>query len=659
MINNQKIKRSGMSKFLRFIAWSALTLISIVIIIPVAAFLYFDPNEYKQEISQLITQKSGLPLEIHGTIEMKYFPWLGLSVQNVSMAQPQKFGSGDFVSIASLDFKLPVRELLERQFIIETLTLKGLSINLIQNKDGTSNWETASEQFKQKSNAKPQEKVADNTIDNSPKENPKKKLTFAIKQFDITDGTLSYLDKAQSETFTVNNLQLKGKQGEKENDFPLQGKLNLRQVDNKLKQTLLEGSVNVDGQIHIGENLSALFDTKLAITMPQNKAGFNNIDASLQFDLKPNKTILIDKMHAKIGDNDINGKITIPADKHSPINFHVNIKDLNLDKISASPAPKAENKAKPSASNTQPSMNAAAQPSSKNSSSRALLGDISIDKLTYQKIVLTNVKANISKTNDLVNVNPLRANVFQGTLVTQISKALNNPTSPVTLKGDLNNIQIQPLLVALKDEKRLSGTASVNFNLIQKQDLEGVVKVGIKNGVIDGIDVKYYLSVAQSLVSKNKTPLDDTKQTKFGDLSATLKIHDQMIDNNDLAISAPDFRAKGEGSIWLGSKTIEYKLQAFRIHSDNQEHPNDYPLAIRIKGNFDHPKVEPDVDIYLKKALEQEVKKQLGKQVEKNIGKILGNPTESQSGEATDNELQQKIEEKLNKGLKKLFKKKD
>ncbi len=653
-----KSKSSGAGKFFRFISWTVLTLVSVAIIIPVGIFLYFDPNDYKEELSRFITEKSGLPLEIHGAIEMKYFPWLGLSVQNVTMAQPANFGTGDFIKIDSLDFKLPVRELLEKQFIVETLTLKGLKANLVQNKDGSSNWEAASEQVKQKNKPVNQVQTKESKSSLTDDNKPKKKLTFALKQFDITDGAITFTDKAQGETYSIDDLQLKGKQGDKTDNYPLEGKLNLKQIDNAHKQTLMEGKVKIDGHVTLAENISALFDTDIALTLPQGKAGIKNIDATLQVNFKPNKTILLDKMHVKAGDHQVEGKVTIPGDKLSPITFILKMNTLNLDKLKEKSTTTAQGESTKVAA--KPQQSAPPPKASSKNSSRALNGEIAIDKLIHDKIEITHVKALIAKNNNTVRINPLTASLFQGTLTAQITKELNS-AAPMLMKGDLNNIQIQPLLIALKDEKRLSGTASVNFNLAQNSDVNGVVKVGIKNGTLEGIDVKYYLSLAQSLVNKDKSPLEDSKQTKFGDLTATLNIHDNMVDNNDLAISAPDFKAKGEGSIWLGSKTIEYKMQAWRVHSDNQEHPNDYPLAIRIKGNLQHPKVEPDVDLYLKKGLEQEIKKQLGKQVEKNLGKILGggSSTNPETGETTENnELQQKLEEKLNKGLNKLFKKK-
>ncbi len=92
--------------------------------------------------------------------------------------------------------------------------------------------------------------------------------------------------------------------------------------------------------------------------------------------------------------------------------------------------------------------------------------------------------------------------MYQGNLSAQITKDMNNAQAPALIQGDLNHIQIQSLLEALKNEKRLSGTADINFNLAQNNDTNGVVKVGIKNGTLEGFDIKYYLSLPQSLVSK-------------------------------------------------------------------------------------------------------------------------------------------------------------
>ncbi len=657
MANLATSTAKGTGKFVRFLFWTVLSLISLGAMVVVGVFLYFDPNDYKEEISHYITQKSGLPLEIHGNINMTYFPSLGLSVQNVTMTQPATFGEGNFIEIKSLDFKMPLREIFDKQFIVETLTLKGVQIHLIQKKDGATNWDSASSQVKQKSSSSTQSDKKETLDATHTPSSPRKKLTLALKQFDISDGVITFENREKGEVYTLSELTLKGKESDAAKTYPLHGKFKLKQYNALLKKEFMNGQINIDGKFGLSGNLNAAFNVSADLTLPQNEPGLKDITAKSMVTLKPNKTLLLEDIQVKVGENDIKGNVTIPAGT-APINFTLNLKELNLDKFSGKIPKQSKVSGEAKLVKTQYIQPA---PTNKKSNGRVLSGDITIDKLTHERIVLTNVKAKVNKSGDIVKINPLTASLFEGTLKAQITKELNNPAKPTLIQGDVTDIQIQPLLITLKNEKRISGTGSFNFNLMQHNDVNGIVKVGIKNGVIEGLDVKYYLSVAQSLVSKDKTPIEDTKQTKFGELTATLKLHDQMIDNNDLSIIAPDFKANGEGSVWLGSKTIEYKLQAYKVHSDNQTRPDDYPLAIRIKGSLDHPKIQPDVDVYIKKALEQELQKQLGKQLEKNIGKVLGVPSNDQQNSegAQNNELQQKLEDKLNRGLKKLFKKKE
>jgi hypothetical protein len=181
--------------------------------------------------------------------------------------------------------------------------------------------------------------------------------------------------------------------------------------------------------------------------------------------------------------------------------------------------------------------------------------------------------------------------------------------------------------------------------------------------------------MAQALLNKEENKQADTQKTPFGDLTATLNIHDNIIDNNDLKIASSDFIAEGQGSVDINQKTIEYKIKAFRQYADNQQHPNAYPLALRIKGSLRHPKVEPDLDLYIKLATERELRKraekELSKQLDKHLGKLLGkdNTTTTQettTGEvnaatqpSTEDVIKDKLQKKLNKGLNKLFKKHD
>ena len=46
---------------------------------------FIDPNDYKQDIAQLVHDKSGLILSIDGPIGWSIFPWVGLSLEDVTV----------------------------------------------------------------------------------------------------------------------------------------------------------------------------------------------------------------------------------------------------------------------------------------------------------------------------------------------------------------------------------------------------------------------------------------------------------------------------------------------------------------------------------------------------------------------------------------------
>ncbi|MBI2790663.1 MAG: AsmA family protein [Gammaproteobacteria bacterium] len=671
-MNTQSTKKtSSMNRLLKGFIGLFLFVLSLVIVIPIGAFIFFNPSDYKTQVSEFITEKSGLPLEIKGDIKMRYFPWLGIHVEDVRLQQAQEFGKGDFISIETLEFKIPVSELFNRQLIVETLSIKGLNIQLIKTKTGASNWDYFSKQMKQKPSSSTHVATDRPNKTNSVEKPTKneKKLSFALNHFEVLDAHLTLDDQEKQETISLSKLEFIG-DAKLPKVIPVQGKFDLEQISSKTKSTHLAGHSDFKGTITVDKNLLANLDSTISLTFPENPSSWKKANVDLNINIDSTNNITLNNIRLHIGDLEVQGASTIPLN-NNPITFNLKMNKLNVDQLmqqntsekkevaQTAPAPATSSQIPVSTSNTT---------SASVNKSRAIHGEILIDKMIAKNLTLDNVKAIVKVDNSIIKIAPLTASLYQGNISVNVTKDIVNESAPTILQGTLSNVQIQPLLTDLNQEHRLTGSADVDFNLSKANQLTGITKVKIKNGTIRGIDVRYYLSVAQNLFNKDKNTLPDNKTTSFGDLSATLHIHDDMIDNNDLSIQSSDFKANGEGSVYLISKTIEYKIQAWRQYKDNKEHPNDYPLAIRIKGSLDHPKIEPDLDVYLKKSVEQEVKKELNKQIEKNIGKILGggadkSPQEGQTqGQETDksvqDQLQDKIEDKIDKGLKKLFKKK-
>lgn len=642
----------SISRIFRWLFSFFLLLVGLAIVVPIAAYFFFDPNHFKTEITNYINTKTGLPLEIHGKISMQVFPWVGLNVHQVDLAQPSSFGQGKMIEVDEMGLKMPFNELMQRHLLIESLTIKGLTVRAIKNKDGSTNWEYYSKQVKGKQSEQPKKISSTHTT-----EAPSQKLRFDLLQFSLKDADVSFEDRQAGETFVIEKLQLDGKQGDTAGNYPINGELTVK-AKGITTQGEFKGTVK-----EANKQFFADLQTNLSLDMPQNPANFRSGTVSTHINANFAKAITLRKLAVKVGQVEMNGQCQIPLDQKQAITFSADINKLDLDAlkgISKQPTTQVAT----TAAKTVPVKQAPISQSKP--SLQVIQGKVTIKKVLANNLTLENVSTNVKKDATTLILRDVQADLYQGKLLTTVTKSLQNPQAPVALQGKLTQIALAPLLKDLKQEAHVSGTSNVDFNLThqEKAGLNGTLKLQVADGVIEGIDVKYYLSVAQALLKKTQTKETDSKRTPFGALSATLLFNNHVMDNNDLSITSPDFTAKGEGSINLNSQTIAYKIQALKAYHDDKDHTKAYPLALRIKGSISHPKVEPDFDVYLKKLMEQEMKGELNKQLDKQLGKLLGTPKDADPNAPADAQpsledaAKKKLEEKLQKGLNRLFKKK-
>lgn len=629
-------KKTPSRFFLRLTLWLIGLLLALTLIVPLSAVFFLDPNDYRPQISAFLTEKTGIPIEIEGKIKLKLFPWIGLKVENTTLNQAPEFGKGKFIRIKELDLQFPVRQLLQRHLQIETLKLKGVSINYIKKSNGKTNADYFNAQAQEQKN---------HSQKTTTSESSSKKLTFHIANVDIEDAKIRYQDQAKNQTITLSNVQLKVENPKHLDNFPIKAQFDFSY---KTKNTAaITGNGNIQGKFRPSkENLMANIQTSFSVQQADSLWKEAKIRALV--DANP-QMITVKNIDLKTLNTLLTGQCQIPMDKKLPVEFQLNANEINLDALF-----KPSNTTAPAAPSSIPSESKSTAAAKE---TRVVKGNIAIGKLQAKKLHLQNIKTNLVLKNERVVLHPLSANLYDGKLNAQVHYPLN--AIPGSFQGKISGIQLQPLLKDLGHQIPLSGVADFDFNLMQTNLIpQGSIKCTIKNGVIHGADVKYYLNKVQAKLKKEKLTLPDTQQTPFSSLTATLFTHDNMIDNNDLLILSPDFRVNGVGSVNLNDDTLAYKLQAWRQYPDGTEHPNAYPLAIRLKGSLQHPRVEPDFDLYLKTVFEKEMKERLNinKHLEKGLDKLLGGKTEESSESASkENDIQHKLEHEIGKGLKKLF----
>ncbi|WP_454696375.1 AsmA family protein [Achromobacter aegrifaciens] len=124
--------------------WFKRILIGLVVLVVVAVvglaifLLTFDPNAYKYKLEELVQQRYQRTLTIDGEIELSLFPRIGLSVQGVSLSEPDS--PEIFASIDSTRLAVAVWPLLSNSFVVDHVAITGFKARVVRDKQGQFNF---------------------------------------------------------------------------------------------------------------------------------------------------------------------------------------------------------------------------------------------------------------------------------------------------------------------------------------------------------------------------------------------------------------------------------------------------------------------------------------------------------------------------------------
>jgi AsmA protein len=186
------------------------------------------------------------------------------------------------------------------------------------------------------------------------------------------------------------------------------------------------------------------------------------------------------------------------------------------------------------------------------------------------------------------------------------------------------------------DTKRLSGKGNVvakltangrNSDALMKT-LDGTVSMNLADGAVEGVDLWYAISQAQSLIQKRQLAGGtNSGRTAFDTFKASAALADGVATTDDLAIASQLLRVTGKGTSNLSTQAIDYQVTATVLKAPPGAGGDAAGLVlaaipVKITGTFDEPKVVPDIQGIAKARVKQEVEKQKDKLEEKVREKV-------------------------------------
>ena len=129
------------TRILRYTAFGILTLVLAGLITVSYLVLTFEPDDYRDELIDLVEEKTGRAFSIGGSLELHLDPpLLGFEVHDIAFDNPPGFGQEPMLTAKRIEAYLQVIPFLLGKLRINSVRLDGLQLRLRRKSSGHTNW---------------------------------------------------------------------------------------------------------------------------------------------------------------------------------------------------------------------------------------------------------------------------------------------------------------------------------------------------------------------------------------------------------------------------------------------------------------------------------------------------------------------------------------
>lgn len=667
-----------------------LTLVGVVAVLLVVATLVLpmvvDPNDYKDEISAAVSNKTGRELTIGGEIKWTVFPSIGLELSDVSLGNPEGFGEQPMLDIGEAGISVKFLPLLKRQVEVGEVSLNDVSINLSRRADGKNNWDDLSgargsdkvtspeagrgmDSFVvsgiQISNAK----VTLNDVDQTTelKRFDLKATNIELgKPFNLKGGFSMSLSEQQlagdvefgglvrsaagGKRFGIDGLELsfKGNQGSAADAVTLDLTITTNaDIDLSKDQAVLSGftlrlydlAVNGDltvssltngakfaGQLDVAEFNPKTLMKDLGLEVPEtmDEKALTRLQAEMEFTGTGNSADM-QNLTVRFDESTFNGNLRLVNFDLPKLAFDFQIDHINLDDYSS-----------PDRSGSDSgSSSVTAESDLSVDTFRGFTGggNFRIGQLVVAGLTATEVSMKMNADGKSVLFSPINAKFYGGQHKGDIRIEASGNQPMLTANHGLSGVQTKGLLNDLMGSARLEGTGDfflqINTDLSNPstvlQALSGDIGMSVIDGAIVGVDVAKTINTVKNVLGKQDEVVSASGQdqkTEFAELTMSGVFDRGILSSDDLLMLSPLIRATGEGTINYVTESIDYTLKPVLLGDLGQSLGELSGKPIPVRLTGNL--YEPEIRVDIVAALAESQKEKINQKANEFIGKLIG-----------------------------------
>jgi AsmA protein len=592
----------------------------------IALYLFFDPNDFRDDISEGVLEATGRELLIEGDISLSVFPWIAIGIGHTELGNAEGFGSEPFLSFDDARVGVQLLPLLLKQEIaIDTVTLDGFLVNLSVAEDGTTNWDDLA------SGDGAAEPAASTTSGGTP---PK----LEIAGISINDANVAYNDAQSGSRYAVSALRIEsgriapGQPFDLETEFDVTADPGEMAGHLSISGTITPGAgfqqiaiagLNVSGDMNgiLDDTMTFNFDARnIEIDAAAQRADLGEMDVSVlgislstdvepfsyagtpqptmsmrvnEFSLKellqtigseapvtsdPNAlqrisfaakaavgdtAIFLSEMQLKLDDTTMQGTLSLPMTADGALRFDLQADRINLDPYMA-PASEADaDTADAGDGNIEIPVDTI----------RALhaIGSIRLAEAMLSGMKFENMEMGINSAGGKLRLHPITADLFDGKYQGDVRIDASGNVPSIAVDENIIGVSLTPLAQSMFEQENISGTingrfvlsgSGANLDAIQR-DIDGNMSFELADGEWLGTDVWHQLRAARAAFRGEPQPaVREPVRTEFSAVSATGTVTDGVFSNNDLKVELPFMQLSGGGTVDFVAATVDYSLQA-------------------------------------------------------------------------------------------------
>jgi AsmA protein len=584
----------------------------ILVIVAVAALFLIPAERIANLAAQQFQAATGRALVISGGVTPRVWPEIGASVEGVTLANAEWSENPDMARIGRVDVGVDLSALIGGSIVVRTFQMADAQVLLERDANGRANWE-----FGTANAATPDPAAGGGALP-----------AIALDRAEITGLSLRYVDRSTGTEQAIEGvgavLEMPDVQG------PATLRLTAAPEGTELEATLRLGSVTgfmagtvtpVRADIAL-QGVSLQFDGRAGLD-PLALDGTLSLEATR---LAPAMALAgqggAEPLPEAARPLTLGGQVTLaPAGslhlRNGVLGLGANRIRASLDLMLDGERPNLTGEIASDALDLRPflvtgdaaSGGGGGWPTTPIDASALGLLDARIGVLTgplqtgFADLDALRGVLTIDQSRAVLALSEVRA--WQGALSGDL---VANNRSGLSVRADLalRDVNLLPMLRQMADFERLSGTASMDVNLLGSgrsmdaimRSLQGEGRLSFGAGEILGLDL------AGMLRNLDASYVGEGNRTIYESITGSFTVANGVLSNDDLQLEAPLVGVGGTGTVDLGAQTLEYRVTPEALR--NAETGEALRVPLLITGPWSAPRFRLDLEGLAEQRLAEE-----------------------------------------------------